>query len=422
MNELAKKLSVISLNFMSWGAAIYLVFLPFLPFFSITFGSFGTSQGVLLGIIFLWAVYSISNRRIGFEFDNTNVAFMAIAFLSLAVSILTRPENTVLVLGIKNNIFPILALLVLQLPVGNKKFLIKNIQWIIIIPGVIVAILAILQSTIIPPSFLETIGYRATDFSINTINPRQTVDGSLKIYRAFSTLSGPNQLGAYLILPFSFVLAYSIKKKKWWGLALCLPLLAAMILSFSRSAWLGAIAALIVALILLANKKQRVKIAIVSFFVTVFAGLLVLGLASQNQRFQNVIMHGRYFENRIEGSDQQRIESIVNSFSEVISKPFGNGLGSAGPASLKSTKPLISENWYLQIAYEVGIIGLILYLFAFTSLLRDFYKRIDDPLAVGLFAATAGILVANLFLHTWADSTLSMMMFALYGIFKANNK
>ena len=422
MNELAKKLSVISLNFMAWGAAIYLVFLPFLPFFSITFGSFGTSQGVLLGIIFLWAMYSISNRRIGFEFDNTNVAFMAIVFLSLAVSILTRPENTAFVLGIKNNIFPILALLVLQLPVGNKKFLIKNIQWIIIIPGIIVAILAVLQSTVIAPSFLETIGYKTADFSINTINPRQTVDGSLKIYRAFSTLGGPNQLGAYLILPFSFVLAYSIKKKKWWGLALCLPLLAALLLSFSRSAWLGAIAALIVALILLANKKQRVKIAIVSFFVTVFAGLLVLGLASQNQRFQNVVLHGRYFENRIEGSDQQRIVSITNSFNEVLDKPFGNGLGSAGPASLKSTKPLISENWYLQIAYEVGIIGLILYLLAFTSLLRDFYKRIDEPLAVALFAATAGILVANLFLHTWADSTLSLMMFALYGIFKANKQ
>ncbi|MSR68420.1 hypothetical protein EXS66_01375 [Candidatus Saccharibacteria bacterium] len=418
MSKLRNNLSLISLNFMTWGAAIFLLALPFLPFFSITLGSIGTSQGVLLAFVFLWLVYSINNRRVGFEFDNTNVAFIAIAFLSFVVSTVVRPETTPFILGIKNNILPIIALLVFQLPFNKKHLLIKNIQWIVIIPGLIVALLAILQSTIIPPDFLETIGYKTTDLSINTIDPRQTVDGSLKIYRAFSTLGGPNQLGAYLILPFSFVLAYFLKRKKWWALGLSLPILAAILLSFSRSAWLGTIAALIAVVILLANKKQRIYIAIASFFITILAGAVVLVVASQNQAFQNVVMHGRYFENRIEGSDQQRLASLATGLDKVMAKPFGSGLGSAGPASHRSAEPVITENWYLQIALEIGIIGLVLYFIAFSSLLIDFYRRIDEPLAVGLYAATVGILVANLFLHTWADSTISIAMFSLYGIFK----
>lgn len=413
MSKLRNNLSLISLNLMSWSAAIFLLALPFLPFFSIALGSIGTSQGVLLAFVFLWLVYSINNRRVGFEFDNTNVAFIAIAFLSFAVSTVIRPEATPFILGIKNNIFPIIALLVLQLPFNKKHLLIKNIQWIVIIPGLIVALLAILQSTIISPDFLETIGYKT-----NTIDPRQTVDGSLKIYRAFSTLGGPNQLGAYLILPFSFILAYFLKRKKWWALGLSLPILAGILLSFSRSAWLGTIAALIVVLILLANKKQRIYIAIASFFITILAGAVVLVVASQNQTFQNVVMHGRYFENRIEGSDQQRLVSLATGLNKVMAEPFGNGLGSAGPASHKSAEPVVTENWYLQIALEIGIIGLVLYFIAFSSLLIDFYRRIDEPLAVGLYAATVGLLVANLFLHTWADSTISIAMFSLYAIFK----
>ena len=150
-------------------------------------------------------------------------------------------------------------------------------------------------------------------------------------------------------------------------------------------------------------------------------GVLVLSQIGTNERLQNVLLHGRVFEGRIEGSDQQRINSIANTASEIVARPFGHGLGSAGPASFRADKPVIPENWFLQIAYEIGIIGLLLYIFAFAALLGDFIRNRSNPLAASLFSATVGILVINIFLQAWADSTLVLCMFALYGIYKSKS-
>ena len=151
-------------------------------------------------------------------------------------------------------------------------------------------------------------------------------------------------------------------------------------------------------------------------------GVVIASQIGTNERLQNVLLHGRVFEGRIEGSDQGRLESIAKTASEVMDRPFGHGLGSAGPASFRSENPIIPENWFLQIAYEVGIVGLLLYIFAFAALLGDFIRNRSNPLAITLFSITVGVLVINIFLQAWADSTLVLMMFALYGIYRSNSK
>ena len=88
-----------------------------------------------------------------------------------------------------------------------------------------------------------------------------------------------------------------------------------------------------------------------------------------------------------------------------------------GTSFLISQEPRI-ENWYLQIAYEVGVLGLVLYLAAFTGLLGEFVRDRKNPFAIGLLSATVGILIVNLFLHAWADSTLVLIMFSLYGLYR----
>ena len=97
-------------------------------------------------------------------------------------------------------------------------------------------------------------------------------------------------------------------------------------------------------------------------------------------------------------------------------------MGTAGPASLKSSQPVVPENWFLQIAYEIGIFGLILYVMAFSFLLGDFIRNRHKPIAASLFAITAGLLAASMFLHVWADSTLVLIMFTLYGVYKSRTQ
>jgi O-antigen ligase len=115
-----------------------------------------------------------------------------------------------------------------------------------------------------------------------------------------------------------------------------------------------------------------------------------------------------------------RVNSIQQGIDTVVNNPFGKGIGSAGPASFYTQKPLIVENWYLQIAIEIGIIGLLIYAVFIVLNLKKLYitskQKDNSVLSTTLFAAICGILVTSLFLHTLADSTLSILLFGLLGI------
>jgi O-antigen ligase len=416
-----QNISLVCNKIISWGLVAILVIMPFHAFLSIFIGSLGFSQalvqswkeGLILLLGFVWLVYNIAKNRFMIKFDAVNVIFFIIIFLSIFTTILVHPSSKAILFGIKTNLVAIALYFIAQIPLAQKSFIKKNLSWLIIIPGLVVSIFAILQSTLISPDILINIGYNSS-----TIDPRQIVDGSLKFYRAFSTLGGPNQLGAYLIIPLVFCLAYAIKNKKWYIGILSIPIYTGILLSYSRSAWIGSVLAGIVCVVIMLNKKQRIIFLSISVLIMLVGSLVLYNLASSNQKLQNVLLHGRYFENQIQGSDSQRLDALATATAKLQQEPFGHGLGSAGPASYQSSSPVISENWYLQIAYEIGVIGLMLYIAAFTGLLGEFIRDHKNPLATALFSATAGILVINLFLHAWADSTLVLIMFSLYGLYK----
>ena len=405
----------------AWGIAAILLIMPFHAFISITLGSLGFTQvliqswkeALVLVMGFVWLIYCVAKNRILVKFDAVNIIFGLIIFLSLFVTVFIHPSSKAVLFGIKTNLVAIVLYFIAQIPLSQKTFIKRNIAWIVILPGLMVAVLAILQSTLIAPALLESIGYNST-----TIDPKQIVDGSLKVFRAFSTLGGPNQMGAYLILPLVFCLTYGIKHRKWLFLLFSLPMFAGIFLSFSRSAWIATIVSVFLCVVFVLSKKQKVVFIMTSIAFVSIAAVVLFNLSLSNQKIQNVLLHGRYFENQIQGSDSQRLESIASATNTIKSQPLGHGLGSAGPASFQSEAPVISENWYLQIAYEVGVLGLVLYLAAFTGLLGEFVRDRKNPFAIGLLSATVGILIVNLFLHAWADSTLVLIMFALYGLYR----
>mgnify|MGYP006269470913 CR=1 FL=1 len=420
----AQKLSNIFNRVIIYGLIVLLVLMPFHAFFAIALGSLGANRTLVQSwkeILVLimsaaWLGYCLTKKSIAFKRDATNILFIIIVILSLAVTSFVNPGASAVLYGIKTNLVAIALLLISQIPATTKSFLKRNLHLLVIIPGLVVALLALLQFFVLKPEFLEKLGY-----GTSTINPRQIVDGSLSFYRSFSTLGGPNQLGAYLILPLVFSIVFAIRNKNpLLGLA-AVPIIAAIVVSFSRSAWIGAILASITAVAIVLNNKQRIVLAVASSLVIVLAGFVLFSQIGRNSRLENVILHGRFFENRIEGSDQQRLVALEKSTELISQEPFGHGLGSAGPASFQSDSPVISENWYLQIGYELGVIGLILYIAAFVSLLGEFFRNLENSLAAALFAATIGLLATNIFLHAWADSTLVLITFSLYGLYKGRS-
>ena len=425
MNKISKLTENISQQIIIYGLAVLILLMPFHAFFSVYLGSLGLNRTLVqswkeilvLLLSFSWIIYQLAKRRFAFKVDAVNLLFISIIFLSVLVTLFVRPNSEAILFGIKTNLVALAVYFIAQTPNSAKSFLKKNLLWLVLIPGLIVSLMAAFQAFIISPSFLEKLGYSAS-----TIDPRQIIDGSINFYRSFSTLGGPNQLGAYLLLPLAFSLVYGVKQKNWLVLISSVLILSGIALSFSRSAWIGAILTFCLAIFISVNRKQKIYFLVAGLTVALLAGGIIASQFNTNQRLQNVLLHGRVFENRIEGSDKGRIDSVANSAAEVIKNPFGHGLGSAGPASFKSDNPIIPENWYLQIAYEIGVFGLLLYVFAFAALLGEMLRDRNNPLAASLFAATAGILTINIFLQAWGDSTLVLVTFALYGIYKSRNQ
>ena len=283
-------------KFITWGIVAILVLMPFHAFFSIYLGSLGVSQfavqswkeSLIILMAICWAMYSLARNKIPIKLDSVNITFLTIIGFSLLVTIFINPGVKPVLFGIKTNLVALALFFIAQVPIAKSSFLKRNIKWLIVIPAVVVAILAILQGTLIPPDWLTKLGYNAT-----TINPKQIVDGSLGFYRAFSTLGGPNQLGAYLILPLVFVLTYAIREKNPYLGILALPILGGIFLSFSRSAWIGSAVAAFICITISLNKRYRTVFLVTSLVSASVVAIIFFNLASTNQKFQNILLHGR---------------------------------------------------------------------------------------------------------------------------------
>lgn len=97
--------------------------------------------------------------------------------------------------------------------------------------------------------------------------------------------------------------------------------------------------------------------------------------------------------------------------------PFGRGSGVAGPASrrLRILAPSISENYYLQLGQEVGVLGILLFVGIVFLVAVSLWVRRDSALALGLLESLVGLSVVGLFLHVWADEDVAYIWWGLAG-------
>lgn len=342
-----------------------------------------------------------------------NIAALSIISGGFAITLALQVDPVQSLYGYKVVLMPLVLFLIVQM--ARVHFSDGLLTKIVLWPSYAVAILALLQEFFIPISWWSAIGYGE-----NTIRPLQLVDPAVKSIRAFASLGGPNQLGAYLILPFSLSLVQFFRTRKLiYGVGTLLTL-GGVIVSFSRSAWLGLLVAVFACVVIFGNKLIRMITA--SVLALVVASFLIFAASIparlQNTQLQYFLLHGRYNEaQQIEGSDYGRINALESGVTSIKEHPWGNGLGTAGPASFRSDTPVITENWYLQIAIEIGLIGLVLFGVFFIDNIR-YLLRLDSVFAKVLSASILGLLVTNLFLHAWADSTLGIMLFTLMGLMR----
>jgi putative inorganic carbon (hco3(-)) transporter len=389
------------------------VIMPFHAFASVYLGHLVGHQSLIQGwkevviavlvcltAIYLWKRPGARKRL----YSPLGVLLWAFIALALLITALNPIQPAATLLGIKTDI-EFLVLFIIAMVFADRQTLERAVTWLIYASTAVAAI-ALVQP-LFSESFLTSLGY-----NLGTIAPLQHVEGTHYL-RVFSTLGGPNQLGAFLILPLCLLMQRLIKHFQWWQAAAFAVMLAALGLTYSRSAWLGAVAALAITLVLTLPRRRRFTGLIAAVAVVGLLGGIAVASVGHSTAFTSLVRHGATTATRT--SDKDHASAIDTAIADTEQNPFGTGLGTAGPASFKSDHPIITENYYLQLAIETGLLGLTVFV-VFLLVVGYRLVRTNIPTAVPLLGALVGISIVNLFLHGWADSTLAICYWSLAGL------
>lgn len=288
----------------------------------------------------------------------------------------------------------------------------RTVAVFLIYAGIVLSVLGLVQVKLLPPEFLSQFGYDKH----TTIAPYILIDENPNALRAFATMRGPNDFGAFLLLPLLLSLLFAIRNK--WFLVGSGVVLMGLFLTGARSAWLGAIIAM-GTLGLMAfgpqvmRSRKAVTIASVGAVIAIVVGIASVSVPA----VRLAVFHSSPGDSSLtEGSTDNHWSATMSGIRHAASQPLGCGAGCAGPASYYSTHPSISENYYVQIAEEMGVIGLVLWVLIFVTVMYRLWQRRQDWLATALFASGVGLSAIGFWLHVWSDDPLSLTWWALTGI------
>lgn len=190
--------------------------------------------------------------------------------------------------------------------------------------------------------------------------------------RAYSTFSHPNSFAGFLVVVFLILLSL---RKRGDFLIFLVPVLIALILTFSLGAYLG------VFLIILFSFLRK------NFFS--FFSLLVVLLSLVLPIVANLI--NPYFYLLDETIKQRLLQALVAGETLVSNPVFGVGLNNSLKASF-SLQPV--HNFFLLVLVETGLVGLFLTSCLFLLIFR---KCQNTPLLL----AVTFVLISGFFDHYW---------------------
>ena len=430
------KFATIKYFVLSWSAALTIWIIVLMPFhaFLTVWGASAVGHYTLLRlwkeiILLLCAVAAIfllaTDKKIRVNTLSRRLVWLILIYMGFTVlcglAALHRGAVTPFAMGygIVENLRFVIFFLITWLVSLRLSRLHTYWQWMVLWPAAFVIGFGIIQFFVLPHNFLASFGYGP-----GTIQPYSTINSNENYIRAISTLRGANPLGAYLVIPITMLSVLLIKKRiERKQIFLLAAAFLCLIISFSRSAWIGVLISLAVVLGITLKTHRARQMALASAGALLVLLLISLAVLSRNDTFENIFFHTQA-ESSIElDSNESRATALKSGLHDVIYHPLGTGTGTAGPASTHNgaCPARISENYFLQIGQEIGWIGLGLFVLINIAVGYLLWLRRSDPLALSLFASLVGITAINMLSHAWADDTLAYIWWGLAGIAMAPN-
>lgn len=265
------------------------------------------------------------------------------------------------------------------------------------------------------PDVLNYLGYQSSP-----VKAISTVDGT-ELVRVQSLLRGPNPLGAFLLIPLGLaIFSYKrlIKNKKL--LILALGCLVCLVLTWSRSAWLGL--GLILIIKTLSIFKLNNKKVLISGSAILVGLAITLSVYAKTDSFKTIFLHDKPGVGGISSSDDDRRASYKNALNLITHKPLGLGIADAGPASVRSNSGVnIVENYYLQIFLQTGWLGGMLFLTISLVVLVNLLKSKNQQ-ALALVASFLALSLVGIMQPVWADISASVWWWGMFSAWLFNSE
>ncbi|MEK7218832.1 MAG: hypothetical protein AAB728_05205 [Patescibacteria group bacterium] len=334
---------------------------------------------------------------------------VSLIVLGIVVSVFNGVPRGEFLLGAKYDLVPLVAFLILRRVEWSAWFRALLLKTVIAV-GSVVALLGV-ASLFLPIRFFTFLGYADLHSLYDPAGPLAPFHqiGESWVRRVQSTMSGPNQLGVWLLLPLGVCLVSVLSDARILGIQgnqrnrgnvgnlslrflrmhrfLWFLLIAiALLLTFSRAAWIGAFVMAVVTLARILPKRIFKKA-----FVGILGTLGILGVTV------TLLFPSVFF--RL-SSSRGHLTRPLQAMGVMVRHPLGQGLGSAGPATNRNREPCVflrpqddpswaksqpqlcvflgatqvqpsdhacncpflPENWYLQIGVELGVLGFALFI------------------------------------------------------------
>ncbi len=299
--------------------------------------------------------------------------------------------------------------------VKDKNIDVRVIKLILAV-STLVCLVGLLQ-WFLPKDILTHFGYSIE----RGVKPNFFINDDINYPRIMSTIRDPNSLGAFLILPTLLLASlYGKVKKERKRLIAGLLLLHALILilTFSRAAWGGIIISGLTLLII--GNKKKASFLLKQYWMILVALIILFGVGLYSQR-QSYFVRSVVF--RIDDknkatdpdSDQLHVYFIEKGVNGVIQKPMGYGPGTAGIVSIQNENGgTLTENYYIQIAHEVGVFGLLIFVMAWGYVVKLLVQA-KSVLGTTLVASACAYAVMAMVMHLWSNEAVAAQWWLLAG-------
>lgn len=358
------------------------------------------------------------------------ILFFVVIIFAFISSISGNADLNLCINSLRKYTFPIVVLLAVASIRGLHKYCITRFGKFILVALAIVSVWGVFQAWVLKDDFLIKIGYR-TKFLYaygDDMLGYSFYFGGLGIQRVVSTFSNSNVcaliLGMTLIFIVSIYPYIKTKKEPVKDIAI-VCILIGYILTFSRSNFLAGI---LISLFFL--------YPYIPYKITIFKWAIVLltaGVCSYFTQGSEGVIYKivGWIDSSLNFTDSSaagRTDIWKTAFQGVIENPMGVGFGKVGALARDAevVNYYSSENSYLAVCLDSGIVGLIIYLICLISMIRrlnhrakrarvnndDFSYRIN----IGAYTIIAYYMIVSFFSNHIYDMEVLTFMYVYVGI------